>query len=77
MGLGLDGHSQGARSTPGERGEESPLDPRGTVAVGILQPGDLEEGLNAASAIGDDAIREATEGRVNPESFTHGTSEQR
>jgi predicted metalloprotease len=50
---------------------------RSAQAVGILQPGDLEEGLNAASAIGDDAIQEATQGRVNPESFTHGTSEQR
>ncbi|MCI0637391.1 MAG: neutral zinc metallopeptidase [Actinobacteria bacterium] len=50
---------------------------RSAQSVGILQPGDLEEGLNAASAIGDDAIQEATEGRVHPESFTHGTSEQR
>ena len=50
---------------------------RSAQSVGILQPGDLEEGQNAASAIGDDAIQEATEGRVNPESFTHGTSEQR
>lgn len=50
---------------------------RSAQSVGILQPGDLEEGQNASSAIGDDAIQEATEGRVNPESFTHGTSEQR
>jgi predicted metalloprotease len=43
----------------------------------ILQPGDVEEGLNAASAIGDDRIQESVNGRVDPESFTHGTSEQR
>ncbi|HEU4526497.1 MAG TPA: neutral zinc metallopeptidase [Actinomycetota bacterium] len=50
---------------------------RAAQAEGILQPGDVEEGLNAASAIGDDRIQEATTGRVNPESFTHGTAEQR
>lgn len=40
----------------------------------ILESGDVEEGLNAASAIGDDRL---TQGRAPPESFTHGTSEQR
>jgi predicted metalloprotease len=50
---------------------------RAAQAEGILQPGDVEEGLNAASAIGDDRIQEATTGRVDPESFTHGTAEQR
>jgi predicted metalloprotease len=39
-----------------------------------LDPGDVEEGLSAAAAIGDDRL---TKGRVSPESFTHGTSEQR
>ncbi len=43
----------------------------------LLEEGDLEEGLDAASAIGDDRIQEAARGRVDPESFTHGTSEQR
>jgi len=42
-----------------------------------LQPGDIEEGLNAASRIGDDMIQRQTQGYVVPESFTHGTSEQR
>jgi uncharacterized protein len=42
-----------------------------------LQPGDVEEGLRAASAIGDDMIQRKTQGRVVPEAFTHGTSEQR
>ena len=43
----------------------------------ILEPGDVEEGLNAASAIGDDRLQQQSQGRVVPESFTHGSSEQR
>ena len=43
----------------------------------ILEPGDLEEALNAASAIGDDRIQRQTGGAVAPDSFTHGSSEQR
>ena len=42
-----------------------------------IEPGDFEEGMRAAAAIGDDAISERMGGRVSPESFTHGTSEQR
>jgi uncharacterized protein len=42
-----------------------------------MQPGDVEEGLNAASRIGDDMIQRQTQGRVMPEAFTHGSSEQR
>ena len=42
-----------------------------------LQPGDVEEALAAATAIGDDRLQKQTQGRVVPESFTHGTSEQR
>ena len=42
-----------------------------------LQPGDIEEGLNAASQIGDDMIQRQTQGQVVPESFTHGSSAQR
>ena len=42
-----------------------------------LQPGDIEEGLNAASQIGDDMIQRQTQGHVVPESFTHGSSAQR
>jgi len=44
---------------------------------GVLEPGDLEEGLTAAAAIGDDRIQGKTTGRIVPESFTHGSSEQR
>jgi predicted metalloprotease len=43
----------------------------------ILQQGDLEEALRAAAAVGDDTLQRATRGRVVPESFTHGTAEQR
>ncbi|CAA9513748.1 MAG: YpfJ protein, zinc metalloprotease superfamily [uncultured Sphingomonadaceae bacterium] len=42
-----------------------------------LEPGDVEEGLRAAQAIGDDTLQRAAQGRVVPESFTHGTSAQR
>jgi hypothetical protein len=42
-----------------------------------LDPGDVEEGLNAASAIGDDRLQRMSQGRVVPESFTHGSSAQR
>ena len=44
---------------------------------GLLEPGDAEEGLNAAAAIGDDRIQRQTQGQVVPESFTHGSSEDR
>lgn len=43
----------------------------------ILEPGDIEEALNAASAIGDDRLQKQSQGYVVPDSFTHGTSAQR
>ena len=45
--------------------------------VALLEPGDVEEGLAAANAIGDDTLQRQTQGRVAPDSFTHGSSEQR
>jgi predicted metalloprotease len=43
----------------------------------FLEPGDIEEGLTAAAAVGDDRIQRQQGGAVNPDSFTHGTGEQR
>jgi predicted metalloprotease len=43
----------------------------------ILEPGDIEEALNAANAIGDDRLQKQSTGRVVPDAFTHGTSAQR
>jgi predicted metalloprotease len=44
---------------------------------GLLEEGDVQEALNAAAAVGDDAIQQRTQGYVVPESFNHGSSEQR
>jgi predicted metalloprotease len=43
----------------------------------VLEEGDIEEALSAATAVGDDAIQKRTQGHVVPDAFTHGTSEQR
>src|SRR5690606_13950886 len=43
----------------------------------IIEPGDVEEALNAATAIGDDRLQQQSQGYVTPDSFTHGTSAQR
>jgi predicted metalloprotease len=43
----------------------------------VLEPGDLEAALTAATAIGDDRLQQQAQGRIVPESFTHGSSEQR
>lgn len=48
-----------------------------TAQRGILEAGDAEEGLRAASAIGDDTLQRQSSGRVRPESFTHGSAAQR
>lgn len=45
--------------------------------AGVLEPGDIEEGLRAAAAIGDDRLQSNAGRSVSPDSFTHGTSEQR
>ncbi|MGN6107856.1 MAG: KPN_02809 family neutral zinc metallopeptidase [Kofleriaceae bacterium] len=43
----------------------------------LLEPGDMDEALNAAAAIGDDTIQRKTQGRVQPETWTHGSAAQR
>jgi predicted metalloprotease len=50
---------------------------RSTEQRQLLDPGDVEEGIKAAGAVGDDRIQRMSAGRVNPDAFTHGTSEQR
>jgi predicted metalloprotease len=50
---------------------------QGLASRDKLDPGDIEEGLQAASAIGDDTLQKRARGRVVPESFTHGSSAQR
>ena len=48
-----------------------------TQQKGLLEAGDVEEAMNAAAAVGDDTLQEQGQGYVVPDSFTHGTSEQR
>jgi len=88
--LGLSERVQGARQRA-SRGEANALSVRmelqadcyagvwGHYAAqhGLLEPNDAEEGLRAAAAIGDDRLQRQAQGRVVPESFTHGSSEQR
>jgi predicted metalloprotease len=48
-----------------------------TAQRGLLEQGDVEEAMGAAAAVGDDRLQQQTQGQVMPDSFTHGTSEQR
>ncbi len=58
-------------------GHEAAKPGRAAAGKVELEPGDVEEGLNAASAIGDDRLQQKSQGHVSPESFTHGSSAQR
>jgi len=87
---GLSSRLQTARQRAGER-ESNALSVRQELQAdcyagvwghyaaqeGLLEPGDAEEGLRAAAAIGDDRLQRQSQGTVVPESFTHGSSEQR
>jgi predicted metalloprotease len=87
--LGVDDQVRGAqRQNPDEANELSVrLELQADCLAGVwghsayrerlLESGDLEEGLGAAAAVGDDRIQRAASGRIDPENFTHGSSEQR
>jgi hypothetical protein len=64
---GIWAHSAQKRQFVGKDGTPAPL----------LDPGDIEEGLAAAASVGDDRLQRKTTGSVNPESWTHGSAEQR
>jgi hypothetical protein len=86
--LGIEAKAHSAMQREGRSGADSAsvrLELQADCLAGVwayharqrLEPGDIEEGLRAASAVGDDTLQRETRGRVVPDSFTHGTSAQR
>ena len=87
--LGVEGQAQRAmQSNPAQRNQVSVrLELQADCLAGVwahstdqrklLEAGDANEALRAASSVGDDRLQKMSPGRVNPDSFTHGTSEQR
>jgi predicted metalloprotease len=86
--LGIEARAQQAMEEGGRRGAGGAsvrLELQADCLAGVwanharqrLEPGDIEEGLRAASAVGDDTLQQQAQGRVVPDSFTHGTSAQR
>lgn len=86
--LGLDRERTASRGASGETSASVRLELQADCFAGvwaaranakskILEPGDVEEGIAAASAVGDDTIQRKSQGQVVPDAFTHGTSAQR
>ncbi len=88
--LGISGQVQNlSQQDPGERNKLSvSLELQADCFAGVwansmfqrgdvLEPGDIEEALSAAAAVGDDRIQSSVNGRIDPETWTHGSSEQR
>jgi predicted metalloprotease len=87
--LGISEQAQAAERAAGSRADANEISVRVELQADcfagvwghdnqeILDAGDVQEALTAASAIGDDKLQQQSQGRIVPESFTHGTSEQR
>ncbi len=90
--LGISGQAEQARARAGSQAQANAISVRvelqadcfagvwahhANAARQVLEQGDIEEAMNAAAQIGDDALQRKSQGAVVPESFTHGSSEQR